>query len=152
MSDLLHGCGQLSHGQGSAVRHRLGRRVTDLSSLNPGRWPLRRSRGDRGVWVEFPHLSPKGGLPMRTLVTTVLLSGLLLAPALATPKPERPPTVTLHCARMDLGEALHRIGLSLGRNVYIGPGVTGSVTADFDRYPAEKALGIVLRMQDTEYR
>ena len=86
---------------------------------------------------------------MRNIFKGLLLSLLFLSPAAATP---RTPTVTLHCARKDLGEVLRKISASLGRNLYIGPGVTGTVTADFDKVPAERALGLVLRMQPTEYR
>ena len=91
-----------------------------------------------------------GGLsPMRFPILVALLTAALFCPALA--KTTRP-LVTLHCANSDLGGVLHKIAGQMGCNLYIGPGVTGTVTADLRGVPAEGALGLVLRMQSVDYR
>jgi type II secretory pathway component GspD/PulD (secretin) len=51
----------------------------------------------------------------------------------------------------DLGDVLKFLANEMGRNLYIGPGVKGSVTAQLKGVTAEGAFVAILKMQETEY-
>ena len=85
---------------------------------------------------------------------TLIIVGVLFwaVPAQAKTTSPRLPHVTLRCVDCDLGGVLLKISRQMGYNLYLGPGVSGAVTADLHNVPAEGALGLVLRMQSTDYR
>lgn len=59
----------------------------------------------------------------------------------------RPKLVTLDFVNADLVYVIKRLGREMGRNVYIGPGVVGSVTVSLKGVPADGAVALILRMQ-----
>ncbi len=58
--------------------------------------------------------------------------------------------VTLDLVDADLSGVIKLLAKIMGRNLYLGPGVQGSVTAKFDGVPAEAALKLVLGLQEFE--
>lgn len=86
-------------------------------------------------------------------IRPLLIALTLLSPGLAQARNlPAAPTVNLHCTNQDLTIVLRKLASQMNRNIYIAPGVSGTVTADFQKVNAEWALGIVLHMQTTKYR
>ena len=85
--------------------------------------------------------------------SALLITLTLLAPGLVRARslPDAP-TVNLHCTHQELTVVLRKLASQMNRNIYIAPGVSGTVTADFEKVNAEWALGIVLHMQTAKYR
>jgi type II secretory pathway component HofQ len=84
---------------------------------------------------------------------SLLLLCLCCVPALARPVNVLPSKlVDLHCSRQPLAVALRSLLAHTGYNLVLTAGVTGTVTADLHAVPALHALGLVLKMQPTEYR
>ena len=84
------------------------------------------------------------------IIPALLLAFTAPAPLLAKTKAR--PTITLNCNNCDLQDVLKKCAKKMGQNIYIGPGVSGKVTANLVNVPAERALGLALSMQPVEYR
>lgn len=59
--------------------------------------------------------------------------------------------VTLDFVNADLVYVIKILAKEMGRNVYIGPGVEGSVTVTLRSVPVDGALALILKMQENEY-
>ena len=59
--------------------------------------------------------------------------------------------VTRSFVNADLSEVLKIVARDLGRTVYVGPTVQGSVTIDLVDIPAEEALSLILEQQPERY-
>jgi type II secretory pathway component GspD/PulD (secretin) len=71
-----------------------------------------------------------------------------VAPRAARPRQK---LVSLDFVNADLVYVIKVLAKEMGRNVYIGPGVDGSVTVTLKSVPVEGALALILRMQENEY-
>jgi type II secretory pathway component GspD/PulD (secretin) len=58
--------------------------------------------------------------------------------------------VTLDFVNADLVYVIKVLAKEMGRNIYIGPGVDGSVTVTLKSVPVEGALALILKMQESE--
>lgn len=78
------------------------------------------------------------------------LSALRPRPA---PRRARPRTklVSLDFVNADLVYVIKVLAKEMGRNVYIGPGVEGSVTVTLKSVPVEGALALILKMQESDF-
>lgn len=81
---------------------------------------------------------------------TSSLSALRPRPA---PRRVRPRTklVSLDFVNADLVYVIKVLAKEMGRNVYIGPGVEGSVTVTLKSVPVEGALALILKMQESDF-
>ena len=59
--------------------------------------------------------------------------------------------VSLDFVNADLVYVIKVLAKEMGRNIYIGPGVDGSVTVTLKSVPVEGALALILKMQENEY-
>ena len=70
------------------------------------------------------------------------------------PAPRRPVNrvklVTLDFVNADLVYVIKVLAKEMGRNVYIGPGVEGSVTVTLKSVPVDGALALILKMQEND--
>jgi type IV pilus assembly protein PilQ len=71
-----------------------------------------------------------------------------VAPRRARPRQKM---VSLDFVNADLVYVIKVLAKEMGRNIYIGPGVDGSVTVTLRSVPVEGALALILRMQENEY-
>lgn len=62
----------------------------------------------------------------------------------------RPKLVTLDFVNADLVYVIKILAKEMGRNVYIGPGVEGSVTVTLKSVPVDGALALILKMQEND--
>jgi type II secretory pathway component GspD/PulD (secretin) len=58
--------------------------------------------------------------------------------------------VSLDFVNADLVYVIKVLAKEMGRNIYIGPGVDGSVTVTLKSVPVEGALALILKMQESE--
>ncbi len=67
--------------------------------------------------------------------------------------PKTPPQklVTLDFVNADLVYVLKVLAKEMGRNIYVGPTVQGSVTVTLKNVPVEGAMALILQMQENEY-
>lgn len=67
--------------------------------------------------------------------------------------PKAPPQklVTLDFVNADLVYVLKVLAKEMGRNIYVGPTVQGSVTVTLKNVPVEGAMALILQMQESEY-
>ncbi|MEW6281622.1 MAG: secretin N-terminal domain-containing protein [Candidatus Eremiobacterota bacterium] len=63
----------------------------------------------------------------------------------------RPKLVSLDFVNADLVYVVKVLCKEMDKNVYVGPGVQGSVTVTLKNVPAEGALALILKMQDTPF-
>lgn len=68
-------------------------------------------------------------------------------------QPKTPPQklVTLDFVNADLVYVLKVLAKEMGRNIYVGPTVQGSVTVTLKNVPVEGAMALILQMQENEY-
>jgi type IV pilus assembly protein PilQ len=59
--------------------------------------------------------------------------------------------VSLDFVNADLVYVIKVLAKEMGRNVYVGPGVEGSVTVTLKSVPVEGALALILKMQENEF-
>lgn len=59
--------------------------------------------------------------------------------------------VSLDFVNADLVYVIKVLAKEMGRNVYVGPGVEGSVTVTLKKVPVEGALALILKMQENEF-
>jgi type II secretory pathway component GspD/PulD (secretin) len=73
--------------------------------------------------------------------------------ARVAPKSKTPPQklVTLDFVNADLVYVLKVLAKEMGRNIYVGPTVQGSVTVTLKNVPVEGAMALILQMQENEY-
>lgn len=67
------------------------------------------------------------------------------------PKAPRQKLVTLDFVNADLVYVLKVLAKEMGRNIYVGPTVQGSVTVTLKNVPVEGAMALILQMQENEY-
>lgn len=79
-------------------------------------------------------------------------SASALRPQRPRPRPPAPiKTVNLDFVNADLVYVIKILAKEMGRNVFIAPDVTGSVTVTLNKVPPEGALALILRMQENDY-
>lgn len=91
---------------------------------------------------------------MRSLALALAAAGLLLVstpPLPAVAKEPSPPCVSMNYTDADLKLVLKRLAAKMGYNLYVHPSVQGKVTLAVDDVPAERAFGLVLKMQTEDY-
>jgi len=73
--------------------------------------------------------------------------------ARVAPRRSRPRSkmVSLDFVNADLVYVIKVLAKEMGRNVYVGPGVEGSVTVTLKSVPVEGALALILKMQENEF-
>jgi type II secretory pathway component GspD/PulD (secretin) len=88
-----------------------------------------------------PALEGQGSAPVSALRARV------------APKAKTPPQklVTLDFVNADLVYVLKVLAKEMGRNIYVGPTVQGSVTVTLKNVPVEGAMALILQMQENEY-
>jgi type II secretory pathway component GspD/PulD (secretin) len=59
--------------------------------------------------------------------------------------------VSLDFVNADLVYVIKVLAKEMGRNVYVGPGVEGSVTVTLKSVPVEGAMALILKMQENEF-
>lgn len=59
--------------------------------------------------------------------------------------------VSLDFVNADLVYVIKVLAKEMGKNVYVGPGVEGSVTVTLKKVPVEGALALILKMQENEF-
>lgn len=60
---------------------------------------------------------------------------------------KRPKLVSMDFVNADLVYVVKMLAREMGRNVYIGPGVEGSVTVSLKAVPVDGAMALILKMQ-----
>jgi general secretion pathway protein D/type IV pilus assembly protein PilQ len=79
------------------------------------------------------------------------VSALRRRPAPKAPPKPRQKLVTLDFVNADLVYVIKVLAKEMGRNVFVGPGVDGSVTVTLKNVPVEGALALILKMQENPY-
>lgn len=88
-----------------------------------------------------PSMSALSGVGQQT-------SALRRRPAPRRAAPQK--LVTLDFVNADLVYVVKILAKEMGRNVYIGPGVEGSVTVTLKSVPVDGALALILKMQEND--
>lgn len=89
-----------------------------------------------------PSLEGQGSAPV---------SALRARQAPRAPKTPPQKLVTLDFVNADLVYVLKVLAKEMGRNIYVGPTVQGSVTVTLKNVPVEGAMALILQMQENEY-
>lgn len=79
------------------------------------------------------------------------VSALRARQAPRQPKVAPQKLVTLDFVNADLVYVLKVLAKEMGRNIYVGPTVQGSVTVTLKNVPVEGAMALILQMQENEY-
>lgn len=82
---------------------------------------------------------------------TAPVSALRAKQAPKAPKTPPQKLVTLDFVNADLVYVLKVLAKEMGRNIYVGPTVQGSVTVTLKQVPVEGAMALILQMQENEY-
>lgn len=93
-------------------------------------------------------------MSLRSLALAMAATGMLMAAAPALPteaKPAPRPCVSMNDTNADLRDVLKRLASKMGRNLYVHPGVQGTVTLAVRDVPADSAFQLVLKMQTEDY-
>jgi type IV pilus assembly protein PilQ len=100
------------------------------------------TRPARPVAPRQPSLEGQGTAPV---------SALRARQAPRAPKAPPQKLVTLDFVNADLVYVLKVLAKEMGRNIYVGPTVQGSVTVTLKNVPVEGAMALILQMQENEY-
>jgi type II secretory pathway component HofQ len=96
---------------------------------------------------------------MRKLSLAFVLAAAVVLPSAAAPRPaltaqQRPAAhsklISIDFVNADLKYVLKTLGRKMGRNLYLGPGVEGSVTVTLKDVPVDGAVALILKMQSKQ--
>lgn len=100
--------------------------------------------------VKVAQAAPAPVVPrMKALTASGQTTSALRRPAPRRVAPKQK-LVTLDFVNADLVYVIKVLAKEMGRNVYIGPGVEGSVTVTLKSVPVDGALALILKMQEND--